>query len=87
MYMVTALVYFLVAGQPIEAPVPFNAKTSYMSLGECQGYLQSEQFLADKAQLTARVMFQLRVRAALTEPTPEIPTVAITASCEEDHRV
>ena len=89
MYMVVALVYMLSsANAPIDAPIPVNGKISFMSLEQCQEYLQSEQFAMDKMNLHRSLLLRLHLLAAAgTQPTEEIPAIAITASCQEDHRV
>lgn len=82
MYMAVALVYIVVAGQPIGEPSSYNSRVTFMKLAECQAYLKSEQFVVDREVLHHKVVEEMTA-----EEFSQSPGVAITASCEEDRRL
>lgn len=88
MYMIVAVVYMIIAGQPYGEPIRVNHRDTFTSLEACQEHLKSDKFAADRQQLSSRIeasFVQMR-KEADAEDQP-LPALAITASCEQDARV
>jgi hypothetical protein len=83
MFMISALVYIIVAGEPvIDAPLLFNRNGSFPTRQACDEFLKSQTFADEKFKL------EQYVYAAAREVQPDIvPTIASTASCVPDPRL
>ncbi len=81
MFMITALAYVLIAGEPADGPYGFNSKISFTSLEQCQEHLKSPDFAIQK-ELLSRT---LAATAAIS--LEAVPGIAITASCVPDNRL
>jgi hypothetical protein len=86
MYTVVALVYLISAGVPVDEPLPFMSKHTFVGLEPCQDYLKSEAFAAERISLYRTVGQAVAIKA-LKDESAQVPSVAITASCQEDNRL
>ncbi len=94
MYMIVALVYVVLLGQPASEPVRFLHRDSFSGLAACQAYLVSDKFQQEEASLRAQALLgavaaQSRDNAAAgdDEKSVVVPDVSITVSCVEDNRL
>lgn len=82
MFMISMLIYTLIAGQPIDAPTVFTHKAAFADLDKCQAYLTSAQFQIDKM-----IAIRLLASSMPVADGAEIPELAATASCVPDTRI
>lgn len=94
-FMLVALAYVIMSGQPVDEPVRFIHSGSFADLAACQAYMVSDIFGIEREALAAHLK-----RAASTRLAPPLNendaadelssgdlAIAITTSCEEDKRI
>lgn len=88
-FHIVALVYFIVAGQPvIDEPVRVAHKMSFKDEDACQAFLKSDTYVFQRAALTDMMRLYIpKLKDDDGRPLDEQPdtAVVIMASCEEDN--
>jgi hypothetical protein len=92
MWMIVALVYIIVAGEPvIDEPIKVNHILTFDTLDKCQAYLKGEEYGDQREELAdlmrSTFVAKLEKDAGENADVAPVPGIAITASCEEDKRV
>lgn len=86
--MISALVYVMLHGVPVDAPVVFNHPASFAGDDKCNDYLLSDEFAEQRKSLHDFVAANVvEARSAAAGDTTEFPEVVVTASCIEDNRL
>ena len=87
MFYIVALVYVIVAGQPvIDEPVKIPHAMVFKDLDACQAFLKSDTFAFQRAALADMLHQSINLPREEDQSPPDF-AVTITASCEEDHRI
>lgn len=86
MFTIVALVYVINAGVTPEEPLALQSKHTFVGLEKCQEYMKSEEFAAERLWLHRSISQSVAMKA-MAAPDAPVPSVAITASCQEDNRI
>lgn len=86
MFKIIALVYVIVAGQPImDEPAKISHRLSFNSYDQCSAFMQGEQFQIEKDALSNLFRSALEPKMKDDDDDPIDFAIAVTAGCEDDN--
>lgn len=91
MFKIVALVYVMIAGQPVGEPYPFTHYATFNGYDACVAYFKTDEFANYRTGLsrfvTVAVSREQEAKAKKAEEDVPVFDTAIIAACHDDDRL